>query len=271
MQKNIRSFVAALFVVLYALVTTPVFADGGGGGAVPLSGILIGLAVIGVVFLVIALLTRKKPEVKVSFTKAIGCGVIGLLVWTILIAHLTGTLSLVREIRFRPAHGAVIGVEENIPIYYHRAGHDRRGEYGLEYECVEFVNRWLALHGHRNLSRTGHAVSYFTAAKEKGLTPYTNGESVPPIRGDVIVFSSSGQPYGHVGIVLSTESDGVWVAQQNFTKRVLGNLIVKPIPFEWFALKRVNDTWTVQPRYPLVCLGWSRAQSPKQPNPHPGG
>ncbi len=182
----------------------------------------------------------------------------------LLLAVAGAVLGMLRLLGYgpEPEHGVRLLAVDGVAIYYHRAGHDRRGEFGLEYECVEFVNRWLAAHGHPNLSRTGHAESYFREAKAKGLAPYPNGGGVPPAPGDILVFSSLTQPYGHTGIVVRVEDGGLWVAQQNATARALGGFLAKPLPLERFQLFYAEGRWTVAPRKPLTCLGWARYADP---------
>ncbi len=158
--------------------------------------------------------------------------------------------------RLEPVRGEILAVHDGAPIYYQR-GADMRGTYGLEFECVEFVNRWLVSHGYRNLTQTGHALSYLESASAKGLMAYPNGGSEPPRWGDVIVFSSSRQPNGHVGVVVAVGPRGIWVAQQNATLRL--GPIVRPLPYEWLPLRHQGDRWLVRSRWPLTCLGWSRA------------
>lgn len=175
----------------------------------------------------------------------------------LLAAVASGTSWLwLRGYHIEPKHGTRLAAVGGVDIYYHREGIERRGQFGLEYECVEFVNRWLAVHGHRNLSRTGHALSYFNEAKAKGLVPYNNGGSVKPQHGDVIVFESSQHDFGHVGIVVEVNSDSVLVAQQNATMRAA--FLAKPMPLERFALADSEGKWTVAPRRPLACIGWAR-------------
>lgn len=157
-----------------------------------------------------------------------------------------------------PAHGTLIGEVDGVTIHYHVEGPDRRGKFGLEFECVEFVNRWLFAHIRRNLEKTGNALSYFTAARAKGLVPFVNDGDVKPERGDVIVFSSTAQPNGHVGIVLKVEDDAVEVAQQNATFRI--GPFVKPMPIERFSLRNDKGKWNVVARRPLTCMGWSRVK-----------
>ncbi len=161
-----------------------------------------------------------------------------------------------------PNRGTKLMEVDGVAIYFHENGYSERGEYGLEYQCVEFVNRWLAAHGHRNLTQTGDAHTYFTQARAKDLTPYANGGTQRPRYGDIIVFESSTQPFGHVGVIVGVTAgeggDEVVVAQQNATSILIPYLLEKPLPIERFPLKNENGHWTVQPRRPLKCLGWSR-------------
>lgn len=161
-----------------------------------------------------------------------------------------------------PEHGAVIGSTDDVPIYYHRYDSDERSPFGEKWQCVEFVNRWLVGHGHRNLQRTGNAVSYYTSAKAKGLTPHANGGAVRPERGDVIVFDVATHSFGHVGIVIRVEDDTVVVAQQNMTLTAWP--LVKPMPVERFPLLHADGKWNVNARGPLTCLGWSRPSKRKE-------
>ena len=171
---------------------------------------------------------------------------------TVLIATLLLGVFWALGFQREPERGAQIAVHDGVPIYYHR-GPDVRGEYGLQYECVEFVNRWLVRHGNENLARTGHALSYYESANAKGLVSYMNSGTESPKWGDVIVFSSSLQPFGHVGIVVEVKGDGIWVAQQNATIRF--GLLVRPMPYRWFPLEEHGGHWTVHDSFPLTCLG----------------
>lgn len=166
-------------------------------------------------------------------------------------------LAILAGIGFRPEpqRGAVLAVHDGVPIF-HQSGADVRGKFGLEFECVEFVNRWLVSHGFKNLTRTGDARSYFDQAAAKGLVPYPNGRLEPPKWGDVIVFSSSVQPAGHVGIVVAVNNRSIWIAQQNATIRL--GPFVRPLPYERLPLRQKNGGWVVYSRPPLTCLGWAR-------------
>lgn len=159
--------------------------------------------------------------------------------------------------RSEPAHGTVLATVDGITIHHHRSGQDIRGDFGLQFECVEFVNRWLYAHGHRNLTRSGHALSYFAKAEEKGLQPFKNGGSEPPKKGDVIVFSSSAQKYGHVGIIWEVTADKVVITQQN-AGQWLTPWLVKPAPFQEFRLEQKGKKYHIKSKRTLSCIGWSR-------------
>ncbi len=165
---------------------------------------------------------------------------------------------LIDGYRPEPAHGTPLLDWDGVTIYHHSKGHDRRGQFGVEYQCVEFVNRWLAREGHRNLTKTGHALSYFTHATQKGLVPYPNGGTESPMPGDVLVFSSALQPYGHVGIIVDISVDRVRILQQNAPVRVLGGLLMKDRPVLEMPVVRAQEHWTVEAPYPLTAVGWSR-------------
>lgn len=127
----------------------------------------------------------------------------------------------------------------------------QRSAYGQEFQCVEFVNRYYArVLGHRNMSRTGNADSYFYDPGNKGLVAFRNGSDMPPRRDDIIVFDPDGlggDP-GHVGIIYDVSDTRVCFAQQN-TRQPSACLPV-----------RVRDgRWNIDPlASDRPCVGWSR-------------
>jgi hypothetical protein len=163
-----------------------------------------------------------------------------------------------------PAHGTVLGEFEGVNVY--AAGdRDERGPYGMEFQCVEYVNRFYTQRlQHRNMTQTGHADSYFWNASEKGLTAFPNGSKTPPEKFDILVFdrgNNDGNP-GHVAIISKVDLfDGrVEVIQQNSVARRFGGLLKKVIAKESFLIeKNAEGEWFIstQPnRLPVV--GWSR-------------
>lgn len=154
-------------------------------------------------------------------------------------------------------HGRIMGFYKKVPIYYH-GSKSRRGTYGLEFQCVELVNRFLVSLGHRNLSQTGHADSYLWNADSKGLKAFLNGGLEKPRTDDILVFDKSdhdGSP-GHVAIIYSVTDKYVCFVQQNVGK-------------QWrdcFPMNRtLENGWniTIPAKLSNVCppvAGWSRIQ-----------
>lgn len=92
---------------------------------------------------------------------------------------------------------------------------------GLKWQCVEFINRYYYQTYSKDIKvGGGDAKDYFsdTFAQTKGLVKYSNGGSVPPQIGDIIVSVGNGAPgnVGHVAIVWKVDSNGIHLAQQNW-------------------------------------------------------
>lgn len=160
-----------------------------------------------------------------------------------------------------PEHGEVIATWEGSTVHYQNSFvGSRRGTYGLEFQCVELANRYLVTRGHRNLTRTGHALSYYTGARAKGLRPYPNGGTEAPRVGDLIVFRHATIKEGHVGIITAVNTTSVTVLQQNATQKIYGGILVRPMPWLRLPYHRSGGHHIVGGSGPLTPLGWSRAQ-----------
>lgn len=141
--------------------------------------------------------------------------------------------------------GQILGFYQSTAVRRQR-GDNRRGVYGLEFQCTELVNRYLVGQGHRNLSHTGNADSYYLAPTAKGLEHFANGGQTRPEPGDLLVFDGNTGP-GHIGIVYQVTENSVCLVQQN-----------TPYWHECLPL-HFREGWHVEPITPdLPCLGWSR-------------
>ncbi len=161
-----------------------------------------------------------------------------------------------------PPHGTILGEVDGIQVFSANGGDDR-GQFGLEYQCVELVNRvFVEKHGHRNLTQTGHADSYYWYAKEKGLVSYTNGGDVRPEPWDALVFDGgdSDGTVGHIAVISRVLDDRVEFIQQNFTSCQLFFVC----RYNWqdsLPISRSGNGWSVhQGTYPQPVAGWSRPQ-----------
>lgn len=164
--------------------------------------------------------------------------------------------------RFSPvSHGTVLGSHHGVTLHAYGLGGSVRGEYGLEYECVELINRYyVQVLGHRNLTRTGDADTYFWSATAKGLRAFSNGGPVAPAVHDILVFDGGPEDgeVGHVAIIVAVTDTNVTFIQQNmkvFTDRVFERDVWK----DTLSLQQVGDDWFVdQGLYPSPIAGWSR-------------
>ncbi|MGB9927730.1 MAG: CHAP domain-containing protein [Methanosarcina sp.] len=128
----------------------------------------------------------------------------------------------------------------NVIAYANNPSAGVYGYYGLQYECVEYVNRFYgkAL-GHRTMAGGGHAKQYLGSASEKGLKAYKNGESTTiPCIGDIIC--SNNGDYGHVAIVRQVLSDRIYVIHQNFRNYPCQEANYLPL-----TLSKTNGMWKV--------------------------
>jgi len=150
-------------------------------------------------------------------------------------------------------------------------GNLTRSDYGLAYQCVEYINRFYALAlGHTDMVGTGHAESYFRSAEGKELIAYPNGEETAPQVNDILVFDDNrrGGRLGHVAIVTALETNGegeliaLRVIQQNVVLEPGGAYIVTPrLVVNVVEKKNGSITYEVDSAGSgsgLPVIGWSR-------------
>jgi surface antigen len=147
-----------------------------------------------------------------------------------------------------------IGELNGIPAYSNRStGYfsNDYSEYGMKWQCVEYVNRYYALVlGHQNLKGKGHAKTYYSTAADKGLVAYPNGGSTRPAINDMLV--STGGRHGHVAIIREVGDDYVDVIHQNWANDSSDNS-------KRLKMTVSNDSYTVSDfsdKYPV--RGWLR-------------
>ena len=158
---------------------------------------------------------------------------------------------VLQDAYYRGHHGQLLGFVNGVAVRQH-AGDSRRGRYGLEFQCVELINRYYAERlGHRNMTKSGHADSYFFKAEAKGLESFPNGSPEPPRVNDILIFDGGDMDgaAGHVAIVYEVADEHVCFAQQNY----------KP----WYGclpLAQGEAGWLIEPLEPtLPCIGWARS------------
>ena len=127
---------------------------------------------------------------------------------------------------------------------------------GLEYECVEFVNRYyLSVYGKDMASPRKNAKDYYNTASDRGLIAYENGKSdVVPQIGDILVSEGDGTSsnVGHVAIVKEVATDYIIVAHQNWSNKSADKALN-------FSIKREGNyihPFSTDNSYPIK--GWLR-------------
>jgi len=127
------------------------------------------------------------------------------------------------------AIGQQIDQLNNIPVYFNGETLQNQGRnksatgynYGLKWQCVEFVKRYYYDHlGHTMPDTYGHAKDFYAPQFGDGelntlrnLFQYKNGSFFKPRVNDILVFH--GDQYGHVAIISNVTKNEVEIIQQN--------------------------------------------------------
>lgn len=97
-------------------------------------------------------------------------------------------------------------------------------DFGLKYQCVEYVKRYYYEHlNHQMPDNYGHAKDYYNSKlkdaeinRQRGLYQFTNPSTFKPELDDLLVYSGTiFNKYGHVAIVSQVFDDKIEIIQQN--------------------------------------------------------
>lgn len=131
--------------------------------------------------------------------------------------------------------------------------------FGLKYQCVEFVKRYYYLHlKHKMPDTWGNAKDFYDAGvkdgklnKKRNLLQFKNPSASKPKVNDLLIMdATTGNPYGHVCIVSKVGDEELEVVQQNPGPTAPSR--------DTYPLVRVNKRYMVGS---LRVLGWLRKQS----------
>lgn len=128
--------------------------------------------------------------------------------------------------------GDTVDSFNSVPVYYNGAvSHIGKRHlatsgynYGLSFQCVEFVKRYYYDHLKHKMPNTyGNAKDFFNAElkdgqlnKDRNLIQYKNGSKTLPKVNDLLVFGAvTFNKYGHVAIVSKADSTEIEMIQQN--------------------------------------------------------
>jgi len=167
--------------------------------------------------------------------------------------------------------GSTIDSYNGINVYYNGNSKHIKGRnlsndgynFGLKYECTEFVKRYYYLHfNHKMPFTSGNAKDFYNINlkdgqrnKQRDLIQYSNSSKTKPEVDDLIIFPSNKfNHFGHVAIISKVTNNEIEVVQQNmgFSTRAI------------FALVNTNNKWKVTGNpfgwVDVKCLGWLRKE-----------
>lgn len=166
-----------------------------------------------------------------------------------------------------PGVGDIIDYYKNVPIYYNgpvfskvqgRSLASDGYNFGLKYQCVEFVKRYYYTNlDHKMPDTYGHAKDFFDPSlpdkgwnKRRGLMQYRNVREHPPKVDDILVYDAyPGNKFGHLAVISKVQDGWVEIVHQNMGKE--SRKRIKLVYFEKY--------WTIADYH---ILGWLR----KEPN-----
>lgn len=128
--------------------------------------------------------------------------------------------------------------------------------FGLKYQCVEFVKRYYYQYYKHEMPDTyGNAKDFFDPSvkdgelnKSRGLVQYLNPGAFKPAAGDLIVIDgNSFNKYGHVAIISNVLENEVEIIQQNPGPFAASRIVI--------PLQNKDEKWHLE--NPKL-LGWLR-------------
>jgi len=194
-----------------------------------------------------------------------------LLITVILLLMTGGNSTFQKENQIKQAFGSPIDKYNGVAVYYsgnggktkHRNLSNDGYNFGLKYECTEFVIRYYYVHfNHKMPVSYGNAKDFYNKDIKDGqrnlqrnLIQYSNPSNTKPKVDDLIILPSNKfNHFGHVAIISKVTNNEIEVVQQNmgFSTRAT------------FALVVTNNKWKVTGNpfgwVDVKCLGWLRKE-----------
>ena len=169
---------------------------------------------------------------------------------------------------FHPIYeiGQEIDSFNGVPVYYNGGVSNVSGRnlssdgynYGLEWQCVEFVKRYYYDNlNHKMPNSYGNALNFFNPNipdgqmnNDRDLHQFTNPSLTKPKVNDLLIFDKTQfNPYGHVAIVTEVSENKIEIVQQNAG--------VYAPSREIFSLIKEGNNWKIKNS---KILGWLRKQ-----------
>lgn len=184
--------------------------------------------------------------------------------WKSGIAVIILLILILKITRNTPPIGAAIDSFNGVKVYYNgrisnvsgRSLSTDQYNFGIKFQCVEFVKRYYYEHLQHKMPDTyGHAKDFFipnlydgALNTQKALTQYHNPSQSKPKVNDLLIYSPTlFNPYGHVAIVSEVKANSIEIIQQN--PGVYGN------PRQRYRLIKEHGQWRISKKR---ILGWLR-------------
>lgn len=145
--------------------------------------------------------------------------------------------------------GQVIDSLNGVKVYYNSndirntVGRNKANDgynYGLKWQCVEFVKRYYYDElDHRMPNTWGHAKEFFNLHlsngafnNDRGLYQWRNGSATKPRINDIVVFG--GYTFGHVAIISEVTDQDIEIVQQNVGAATRQRLVLTNRNGRWY-------------------------------------
>jgi hypothetical protein len=126
---------------------------------------------------------------------------------------------------------------------------------GLEWQCVEYVNRYYSVvYGMDLTAIRENAYQFFDNAALLGLQPFPNSGAVRPEIGDILCFKGGASGLGHVAIIREVGTNFVNAIQQNLKNDAKANSLKYNMSVNSGHYRISNATLGTN----YICQGWLR-------------
>ena len=192
-----------------------------------------------------------------------------LFITAILLLITGGNSTFQTETQIKQAFGSPIDSYNGVTVYYYGNGGKTKHRnlskdgynFGLKYECTEFVKRYYYVHFNHNMPVTyGNAKDFYNNNIKDGqrniqrdLIQYSNPSRTKPKEGDLIIFPSNKfNHFGHVAIISKVTNNEIEVVQQNMGLSTRAT----------YGLLKTDNGWEVKENFASLIkinpLGWLR-------------
>jgi surface antigen len=144
----------------------------------------------------------------------------------------------------------IIDKFNKVAVYYNNGKNKRHKSkdgynYGLQWQCVEFVKRYYYDHLNHKMPNTyGHAKDFYNPSlkdgqmnKDRALLQFSNNSKFKPQVNDIVIFKGHVlNKYGHIAIVSKVDNSQIEIVQQNVGRQTRAI----------YNIYKNNDVWVIK-------------------------